>query len=476
MIYDPTQVPVDEYGLPIMRQFGPPAGPVATLPPPSAPEMAPGGPMQAPAPMAPDMVMPPPPGYLGRFGAALRMAPAFQGRPGMSGGQGFAGGLMAGLSGGLQANAAEGQKQAEMKAQAINTKNKTIADFNNAVLMDSIKGRIANDYKVQADERGKFPMTAQMLTDIGVDPKSPGAVGRLVDPIDFAQKKAAFQNIEPQSTITDPKVARVLGQPVGAKVKASEYRQAFDTAYPKPTGGGLTGSNEPMTDSAISFVGDYLIRTGTLLPFGMGNAANRGKVFDYVSHNSTASTVAGNKAGLASDAASLKTMQTGLDQVTAYKNTATANAKVLDAAMAGIPDAGNKPLNWLMRTAADKFGSTGTSGFNTALETVRPEFQRILQSGGQLSSGAVLTVEGRKDMKATLDGNATVGQIRRSLAVLETDAENRRKSYQDQIGVIQKRIGGGMSMGGGDRVRIVRNGVPGTILRTDVLPTDTVVQ
>jgi hypothetical protein len=247
----------------------------------------------------------------------------------------------------------------------------------------------------------------------------------------------------------DPKVAKVLGQPVGAKVKASEYRQAYDTAYPKPAGGGLTGANDPMTPEAIAFVGDYLLRTGQLLPFGMGNASNRGKVFDYAAKNGSASSVALNKAGLASDAGSLKTMQTGLDQVTAYKNTATANAKVLDTAMAGIPDAGNKPLNWLMRTAADKFGSTGTSGFNTALETVRPEFQRILQSGGQLSSGAVLTVEGRKDMKATLDGNATVGQIRRSLAVLETDAENRRKSYQEQLGVIQKRISGGAGLSGG---------------------------
>ena len=461
--------PVDEYGQPV-----PVPGPV-----PMAPTMAANGPMSPaggiPAPMTPSMALPPPPGYMGRFGDALRMAPAFHGAPGMSAGQGFAGGLMAGLSGGLQANAAGSEKQAAMQAQAVNTKNKTMADFNNQLVMKTYENALAEQLRKRVKEDGMITIAPDDVTKFWLPSSMP--VGSKVAPAALAPYAMAMNKPQQEALVpipNEPALAKYMGGNPGDLVKRSDILSARTGM--KPTGGGLTGSNEPMTDSAISFVGDYLIRTGTLLPFGMGNAANRGKVFDYVSHNSTASTVAGNKAGLASDAASLKTMQTGLDQVTAYKNTATANAKVLDAAMAGIPDAGNKPLNWLMRTAADKFGSTGTSGFNTALETVRPEFQRILQSGGQLSSGAVLTVEGRKDMKATLDGNATVGQIRRSLAVLETDAENRRKSYQDQIGVIQKRIGGGMSMGGGDRVRIVRNGVPGTILRTDVLPTDTVVQ
>ena len=236
-MYDPTQVPVDEYGIPIMHDFGvPPQAPSRLSqfipqagPPPGgldAPVDSTTGPQGIPSPVIPQAVMPAPMGYLGRFGAALRMAPQFQAAPYMSSGQGFFGGLMSGVSGGLQAYSDQSQKAEAQKAQSTNTANTARAAFNNAVIMDSIKARIANEYKVAADDRGKVPATAQMLTDMGIDPKTPGAIGKPMDPIEVSQRKVAFKAQQSAEADRAAKTARTI-QPgdvslvhgaVGAKI------------------------------------------------------------------------------------------------------------------------------------------------------------------------------------------------------------------------------------------------------------------
>jgi hypothetical protein len=123
----------------------------------------------------------------------------------------------------------------------------------------------------------------------------------------------------------------------------------------------------------------------------------------------------------------------------AFSQTVRANADILLEEVNGIPEYGNRFMNSASRKAAAIMGDTSVARFNTALETVVPEFARILQSGGQIT-GAPLTDTQKKDMRAVLHGDFTRGQLRGSISILNREVANRKKAQENQIGALQRKI------------------------------------
>jgi hypothetical protein len=200
-----------------------------------------------------------------------------------------------------------------------------------------------------------------------------------------------------------------------------------------------------LTDEELDLPALRYLKDGTMIPAGMGQngVALRTKVIKRANYLRKAAGLSGdiaaNAAQMKADAKSFSTLQTQADGLRAFENTALANAKQLLAASDKVPDTGSPFVNDLVRTAAKGFlGSDQVSNFQSAMEPVNAEFARILQSGGSL--GGQLTDTARKDMRSVMSGNFTRKQLRGSLAILERDAENRRKAYADQLGIIRARM------------------------------------
>jgi len=147
-----------------------------------------------------------------------------------------------------------------------------------------------------------------------------------------------------------------------------------------------------------------------------------------------------NTAQFGADKSTLQAQQKLYDAATSWENTVGANAEVALKLLPKIPDWGNQPMNWVARNLALKMGSPEMAAFNTARETVKVEYARLLQSPGVGNS--VLSDTARLEVEKILSGNQTVKQFVHSLNVLRKDAHNRRAAYGAKIQEIRSRIGG----------------------------------
>lgn len=200
-----------------------------------------------------------------------------------------------------------------------------------------------------------------------------------------------------------------------------------------------------LSDEELDLPALRYLHDGTMLAAGMGKAgtALRTRVLKragYLQRKLNLSPdIATNKTQLAADSKSLADMQTSLDGLTAFESTALKNTEMALKASEKIPDTGVKFLNAFVRGTASNFGSEDVQGFRTALEPVRSEFNKILTSGGKLSGGNTITDSQRHDMQAVLGDDFTRGQLKRALAILKTDSDNRKASYTEQIRLIKAR-------------------------------------
>jgi hypothetical protein len=194
-------------------------------------------------------------------------------------------------------------------------------------------------------------------------------------------------------------------------------------------------SPEALEQAAIRFA-----KTGVLMSTGMGKHANaqKTKIVNRAAELYGTLDLADQQAAYTANVQALKTLTTDASKMKAFKDTAVANAKVFLEQAKKIQDTGSPYLNKPIREMDEKLlGSPQMAAFNTARQTVVPEFARILQSYG---GTGVLTDTARKEIDTILSPTATLPQIVSSLNVLTQDIENREKGMNDTIEAIQKRI------------------------------------
>jgi hypothetical protein len=200
-----------------------------------------------------------------------------------------------------------------------------------------------------------------------------------------------------------------------------------------------------LTDDELDLPAILYLRTGQMLPAGMGKQGL--KLREAVVRRATAigktigasGDIAANKAQLGADQKSYTGIQTNLDAVNAFTRTVHSNAQVMLTAAAKAPDTGSPLLNELARgVAGHVLGDPDVAAFRTSLQSVRPEFARILNN--PTMGGTPITDADKKNLQATLGDNFTRKQLRASVAILFRDAENRRSGYQTQLDQIGKRM------------------------------------
>lgn len=150
--------------------------------------------------------------------------------------------------------------------------------------------------------------------------------------------------------------------------------------------------------------------------------------------------------------------------VDAFSRTADDISKLFDKTLAKIPDSGVTWLNKPLRTAATAFGSESMAEYNTFRLTLQNEYSR-LTTNPKLTG--VLSDTARKEMENILAPDATVAQIRTSLAALKKESATRSKNIGDEITTQRKSIGGQDQ----ERIRIkLEDGRTGTWPKGKALP------
>jgi hypothetical protein len=233
-----------------------------------------------------------------------------------------------------------------------------------------------------------------------------------------------------------------------------------------------TGVGKPSADVAQQFgmsptafdqAAEKYWTSGALPPAGRGGPAlamNKA-LMNRAAELHPEGSLAANSAEYKANSASLTKLQSNLDQVSAFENTAIKNLDMFTGLAQKAIDTGVPLVNAPLRSAAGLLGSKDQASFEAARQVAVNEIAKVTSSPGltgQLSDTA------RKEVASFIPASATVGQIMSLAGTLKQDMANRHQSYQDQIGDIQKRIRGG---GGGDTVSVQIPGhPPGTIPRS----------
>jgi len=152
------------------------------------------------------------------------------------------------------------------------------------------------------------------------------------------------------------------------------------------------------------------------------------------------------KSDFGADSSSQRSLQTNLDAATAFSRVADDNSKILEETLKKIPDTGIQFFNRPIRGLATAFGNDAMSQFAAIRQSVQNEYSRLTS---QPNLTGVLTDSARHEMESILDPNATVEQIRKSLAILQREGHNRVNDYQKQVNEIRGRISGSAEPRGG---------------------------
>lgn len=225
--------------------------------------------------------------------------------------------------------------------------------------------------------------------------------------------------------------------------QGADRRNAASIAAANARGGNFGGGHMPTAadigwkQEAVDMKARELLEKGTVaLPRSknmdavMAVIQNRAAEMDP--NASLAASASDYKANSGSQAALTKQS----DSISAFENTASQNAKLLDGVTQRIPDLGVKYGNMLVRDAANQFGSEDMAAFDTLRTSVATEYARIITN----VNGGVLSDSARNELHKVLDPNSTINQMLTSLATLKAEAGNRLKSFDTQLGDVKDRI------------------------------------
>jgi hypothetical protein len=181
-----------------------------------------------------------------------------------------------------------------------------------------------------------------------------------------------------------------------------------------------------LSDEGVQFAQGMMASGGTL-PGGFMRSPGAARIFNGMKARgfSPAAVVRASES-VKANSRSLANLQKMSDNARAFISTAERNAAILDNMLDKIPDTNIRPVNGFVRTVKSWTGDPDVTSYQVALDVVRPEFQRILNSPNMTGSN---TVAGAAEMRAVLNNDFTKSQLRTALAVLKADAVNRVSVY-----------------------------------------------
>ena len=342
-------------------------------------------------------------------------------------GQGLAVGAAQGLGGAGSRVAA-----ARSRFDALQEKRQQARDEANLKATDELRSKNADYLTGLSKEQRKAVSDAADYTRDNV----------LVTPLD-AQEHPELDLLVGHR-VPASKYAELVSKPspkVASEQKRLEaYNSALGTAQGKAAGPADTVDEQLLSPQAMKKLVELRLAGGPDPSFGMGKTGVKNKTAYYNALGAAPGTggdIAQGIADLGSERQSLSNLTKIHSAASAFEETALKNTKILEKTLTGLPDLGSSFLNRPLRAIASGTGSKEMARFNTARQTVVPEFTRLLNSP---TAAGVISDSARHEMQVIIDPNATVGQILEAIAILKQDATNRTRSYQDAIDQSKARI------------------------------------
>ena len=322
----------------------------------------------------------------------------------------------------------------------------------------------------------QYPDPADLRTHLGIYEK-----GLMSQSEQFAQEqknretKAAEESAQARAVAAQTSAARLQAEMPGGALASPDKAEMQDwlaknpgkgpsdfLAYkaslaPKAQIGAQGGDQGGLSEEALNQAADRYGATGILPSMGMGaaGAAIRKAVMNRAAERGAGQNLAANAAEYKANQSSLTGLQKNFDMVTAFENTAGKNLDQFLSTAKKVVDSGSPWVNQPIRSIDQKaLGSSDLAAFNAARVTALTEIAKVLNSS---NASGVLSDSARSEVNELIGPNATLKQIVSAANILKTDMENRRQSYQQQIGDIQKRLGG--AQGGGQ----TQSGAPSTL-------------
>jgi hypothetical protein len=240
---------------------------------------------------------------------------------------------------------------------------------------------------------------------------------------------------------------RVVNTGTGQRMAFNSETGQYDipVGKPKPAGGGgsaggIAGSG--LTQEAVDSAARRYHETGEMIPAGQGKSGTAIKtvILNRAAELFPGDSVGGNKGDYKANAKSLTEAQSSFDAVNTFERTAIKNLDLMTRLAKKIPDWGSSWLNKPVRSLAGAMGGEDMVAFNTALNAVRPEFNKILE--GKVKGSAGLSEGARHEMATLMNEDMTVGQLLAAADVLKQDTENRKSSAQEVLKNIRARLRG----------------------------------
>lgn len=284
-------------------------------------------------------------------------------------------------------------------------------------------------------------------------------------------------------TINDQGMADLLGKPIGTKVPASVFtaalgianrpdkapstdpmvdinnpamqaffgrmhyspapgitqmRQSELTALGKPT---AVDKQEPMGAAQQEFAGQQLA-AGADLPFGiwrgMSPEDKAGVMKAWARLSGSGYKAAEAKAVYAGTKGSIGALTKVANNARAWSSLVDKNIGVIEPILQKIKDTGTEWGNAPARSLVKGLGDVPVAQFNFALETLKPEVSRLLNSPGLTG---VLTVDAKRDMNAVLNNSYTVPQLEGVFKIIKLDKQNRLDTYDEALKAAAGSIG-----------------------------------
>jgi hypothetical protein len=139
-----------------------------------------------------------------------------------------------------------------------------------------------------------------------------------------------------------------------------------------------------------------------------------------------------------SDTGSLTKLTATHDAASAFEGMVHKNSDILRGVMKKLKDSGVTWANRPVRALVSGLGSVDQAKFRAQLVPLQTEFARLITSPNLTG---VLTNEARNEIQSVLSGSYTIPQLEGALEILELDATNRVKAYEDRLGIVRGRIG-----------------------------------
>lgn len=244
-------------------------------------------------------------------------------------------------------------------------------------------------------------------------------------------KKLVFQHFTDENT---GDVTTVGFDPVTGKEMTSTTIKGVAKKKAQP---GVTLSPE-----AVQMFGQAAAQGLPLPSLGMGaaGAQARQQILNAAPQYAGGGTLAANRATTQANTASLGQMQKMRDSVAAFENTANANLDIFLKQAKPIIDSGSPIINQPLRSInRNLLGGADLAAYDAARQVALTEIAKVVNNpnlAGQLSDA------GRKEVTSLVPENATLGQIYRVVGVLRQDMANRRQFLDQQLGEIKGRMGG----------------------------------